>query len=55
LPRTFSSCGALTKDDYRHVVAAVHSREARRDIQMETPEILWDAGATQDGDFVLGG
>ncbi|MBI4090734.1 MAG: ThiF family adenylyltransferase [Candidatus Komeilibacteria bacterium] len=47
----FSKCNGLTAEDYRYVVAAVHSREARRDIQMETPEVLWDAGATQDGEF----
>jgi len=37
--------------DLRHVLAAVHSREARRDLQYETPQVLWDAGATEDGEF----
>lgn len=41
----------LAPEDYRHVVAAVHSRKARRDIQYETPNVLWDAGATEDGEF----
>ncbi len=50
-PHPFSHCQGLAAQDYRHVIAAVHSREARREIQMETPQILWDAGATQDGDF----
>jgi len=43
--------GQLPVADWRHVVAAVHSREARRQIQYETPEVLWDGGATEDGDF----
>jgi ThiF family protein/E2/UBC family protein C len=41
----------LTVGDYRYVAAAVHSREARREIQYETPMVLWDAGATGDGEF----
>ncbi len=43
--------GRLPVTAWRYVVAAVHSREARRQIQYETPEVLWDAGATEDGDF----
>lgn len=41
----------LTAADLEHVVAAVHSREARRALQFDTPRVLWDAGATQDGEF----
>ena len=33
------------------MIAAVHSREARRQIQYETHGVLWDAGATDDGEF----
>lgn len=56
--RTFSvsyedAAGSLAVEDYRHVVAAVHSREARRSIQYETPMVLWDAGATEQGDFYV--
>lgn len=36
---------------YEYVAAAVHSRTARRDIQMETPRVLWDCAATSDGEF----
>lgn len=39
------------KRDLRHVAAAVHSREARRSIQLETPYVAWDAGATETGEF----
>ena len=38
-------------DDFRQVSAAVHSREARREIQYETPRVLWDAAASEDGEF----
>jgi hypothetical protein len=41
----------LPVGDLRHVLAAVHSREARRQIQYETPEVLWDGGATEDGEL----
>lgn len=41
----------LSADDYRYVLAAVHSRTARRDIQLETPKVLWDAAASEDGEF----
>jgi molybdopterin/thiamine biosynthesis adenylyltransferase len=52
LSEPFSKAASeLTAEDYRHVVAAVHSREARRQIQYETPAVLWDAGATDDGEF----
>lgn len=44
---------SLALEDYRHVVAAVHSREARRSLQYETPMVLWDAGATEQGDFFV--
>jgi hypothetical protein len=43
----------LASADYRYVVAAVHSREARRELQLETPMVLWDAGATDHGEFVV--
>ena len=39
--------------DYRYVAAAVHTRQARRDIQDETPYVMWDAGAAEDGEFRL--
>ena len=45
--------GELDREDYRYVIAAVHSREARRAIQYETPMVLWDAGATGQGDFFI--
>ena len=51
----------LAPEDWERVVAAVHSREARRAIQMETPKMIWDAGATPRrassgyGGFCLGG
>ena len=38
-------------EDFQQVSAAVHSREARREIQYETPGVLWDAGAAEDGEF----
>ncbi len=41
----------LQTEDFRFVVAGVHSREARRELQYETPMILWDMGATHDGEF----
>ena len=41
----------LEVEDYRYVVAAMHSREARREVQMETPMVLWDAAAGEDGEF----
>ncbi len=37
--------------DLRRVLAAVHSRQVRRDLQYETPQVLWDGGATEDGEF----
>lgn len=42
---------AFTADDLEYVAAAVHTREARRALQFDTPRVLWDAGATQDGEF----
>lgn len=39
--------------DYRYTIAAVHSREARRQLQHETPRVLWDMGATETGEFHL--
>jgi hypothetical protein len=51
-PMTFGKATArLGRENYRYVVAAVHSREARRELQYETPMVLWDAGATEDGEF----
>ena len=44
--------GQLGIADFRYVLAAVHSREARRDIQQETPMVLWDAAA-EEGDFAI--
>lgn len=44
---------SLSAEDYRYVAALVHSREARRGIQCETPMVLWDAGATETGEFFL--
>jgi ThiF family protein/E2/UBC family protein C len=41
----------LSAEDYKYVLAAVHSREARRELQYETPMVLWDGGATDDGEF----
>lgn len=43
----------LSQDDLRHVIAAVHSRAARRSIQFETPMVLWDAAATETGEFYV--
>jgi molybdopterin/thiamine biosynthesis adenylyltransferase len=51
-PRSFHDAApSLVPADYRYVVAAVHSREARRELQLETPMVLWDAGATDHGEF----
>jgi hypothetical protein len=47
------ACRALEREDHRHVVAAVHSRAARRQLQFETPMVLWDAGATEHGEFFV--
>jgi molybdopterin/thiamine biosynthesis adenylyltransferase len=53
-PNPFDTARAhLEVEDYRRVVAAVHSRAARQSIQMETPEVLWDAGATDAGEFFV--
>jgi hypothetical protein len=41
----------LEAEDFRYFLAAVHSREARRELQYETPMVLWDGGATEHGDF----
>ncbi len=41
----------LTLADFEQVSAAVHSRQARRDIQYETPRLLWDAAASEEGEF----
>lgn len=43
----------LQLPDLKRVVAAVHSRAARRSIQLETPEVLWDAAATETGEFYV--
>lgn len=50
LPVPFAMAQLQTAD-LRYVLAAVHSREARREIQLETPKVLWDAGASEDGAF----
>ena len=53
-PKPFSETkNDLATEDYRHVIAAVHSRNARYEIQYETPKVLWDAGATEQGDFFI--
>lgn len=44
---------SFVQEDYRYVVAAVHSREARRELQYETPLVLWDAAATDQGEFFV--
>ena len=41
----------LQVEDLQQVSAAVHSRAARREIQYETPRVLWDAAASGDGEF----
>jgi len=41
----------LSPEDYTYVLAAVHSREARRELQYETPMVIWDGAATEDGEF----
>ncbi len=43
----------LASVDLRHVVAAVDTREARRDLQHDTPAVLWDAAATETGEFYV--
>jgi len=43
----------LIKEDHCHVIAAVHSHNARYEIQYETPKVLWDGGATDQGDFFI--
>lgn len=53
-PRPYHDAApTLAAGDYRYVVAAVHSREARRELQLETPMVLWDAGATDHGEFFV--
>jgi len=44
---------SLTPADFSRVLAAVHSRAARRSIQSETPGIVWDAAATSTGEFFI--
>jgi len=41
----------LSRSDYEYVLAAVHSRTARRQLQFETPKVLWDGAAGEDGEF----
>lgn len=48
-----SVLNALQPEQRQNVVCAVHSRAARRTVQYETPAIVWDAGATETGDFWL--
>jgi hypothetical protein len=53
-PKAFGEvASSLAMEDYRHIVAAVHSREARREVQYETPYVLWDGGASEDGEFFI--
>lgn len=44
---------SLGRPDFARVLAAVHSREARRSIQSETPRVVWDAAATCTGEFFV--
>jgi len=43
----------LAKEDFEYVLATVHTREARIQIQYETPKVLWDGGATERGEFMI--
>src|SRR2546421_2512391 len=43
--------GQLGPNDYEYLLAAVHSRTARRQLQFETPKVLWDGAAGEDGEF----
>lgn len=53
-PRPYHDAApSLAPADYRYVVAAVHSRETRRELQLETPMVLWDAAATDHGEFFV--
>lgn len=53
-PRSYDQvASSLSMDDLRYVAAEVHSREARRNLQYDTPKVLWDAAATEQGDFFI--
>lgn len=43
----------LLRDEMEYVLSAVHSREARLQIQFETPKIIWDGAATERGEFEI--
>jgi len=43
----------LTKKDLEYVLATVHTREARVQIQYEIPKIIWDGAATERGEFMI--
>jgi len=43
----------LDQEQLAKVVCAVHSRAARRTVQFRTPAVVWDAAATETGDFWL--
>jgi len=43
----------LSPVELRHVVAAVHSRSAREQLQWETPQVVWDAAASETGEFYV--
>jgi hypothetical protein len=45
----------LTDADYRLVISAVDTREARRTIQYDTPVVILDAAASERGDFFIWG
>ena len=51
--RHYAPHGEAGSSEYEYVAAAVHSRDARREIEYETPRVMWDAGATEDGEFRL--
>lgn len=48
-----SAKSKLEIEDYRRVISAVHSREARRALQYETPGVILDAASTEQGDFFI--
>jgi molybdopterin/thiamine biosynthesis adenylyltransferase len=45
--------GEMKAKDYKFIVSAVDNRKTRRDIQYETPGVILDAAATEQGDFYI--
>jgi len=45
--------GNLRRENFEFVLAAVHTKEARKQIQYETPKIIWDGAATERGEFKI--